>query len=148
MGDRTSRKITPQEAKRHSYERDCVNNYWAGTKGVRKGIPRFKAASHRQERHAEEEQLRFAAARALSDDESFEGVERKIASARFKGRNPERKKRPDQPLVMHLAVKALRSSGKVGPELPIANRREAVRKQLGEWSSLRKRLISREGEAE
>ncbi len=127
MGDRNSRKITPQEAKRHSYERDCVNTWCDNKKAARTAIPRFKAASRRQERHAEEEQLRFASARSLADDVSFEAIERKIVRARFKGRNPERTKFRDEPL---LVVLERRKPPDLGPKLSYAKRRESVRVPL------------------
>ena len=48
----TKRRRSPQEKKQLSYERDRVNPYGENDKASRKAIPRFKAASHREERRA------------------------------------------------------------------------------------------------
>ncbi|MBA1154959.1 hypothetical protein [Microvirga mediterraneensis] len=45
--NKSDRKRSPQENKRLSYERDCVNQYGENDKAARKAVRRFKAASNR-----------------------------------------------------------------------------------------------------
>jgi len=45
--NKSDRRRSPQENKRLSYERDCVNQYGENDKAARKAVRRFKAASNR-----------------------------------------------------------------------------------------------------
>jgi hypothetical protein len=45
--NKSVRKRSPQENKKLSYERDCINQYGENDKAARKAVRRFKAASNR-----------------------------------------------------------------------------------------------------
>mgnify|MGYP003336160977 CR=1 FL=1 len=125
---------TPQEAKQLSYDRDGVNQYGENSKASRKAIPRFKARTHRTERHGEEAALKQVVTRDLRDDDDREGVDRTIAEARFHGRTPSKRKIPDLPLGLALGRKASREQGRSDDAAPRAGKREAVAREMAQYA--------------
>ena len=137
MGDsRDKASRDPRKVKQLSYERDGVNRYGESSKASRKAIPKFKAATHRNERHEEVAALHQIAAHDLRADEDIEALEAKIASARFRGRHPAKRKTPDAPLGLVVMDKQKRSGKlKTKDHGPVANRRGSVAKALAPVSA-------------
>lgn len=91
--NKSDRKRSPQENKRLSYERDCINQYGENDKSSRKAIRRFKAASNRLSRRGVN--------RALQGLEQApeEGVhENALLEAEHLALRPRKVKEPDTPL--------------------------------------------------
>jgi len=92
-------RVAPPEAKRLSYERDCVNTYGESDKASRKAIPLFKARSNRTMRRGV-----VAALRSLPEqDVDLDRAETRVAEATFHGLHPAKRKEPDTPLGIALA---------------------------------------------
>ena len=86
------RKLTPQEKKALSYEKDRRNVYGESPHGARKSIPLRKRLRNRANRRQQEQQL--AVANVAIDDETAEQIEARLSHKAPKGW----KKIPDAPL--------------------------------------------------
>jgi hypothetical protein len=98
-------KLTPQEKKRLSYERDRRNTYGENDKASRKAIPLRKRLAARAVRHAGHAVL--PRNRDVVPEEEVERVENRMLSAQRKAQLAWRKV-PDVPLGEYLARKRAR----------------------------------------
>ena len=129
----TSRRRSPQEKKKLSYERDRVNVYGENDKSSRKAIRRFKAASHREERRAA---AALVARMAGSDDDSrLEAVLSDVTAAL-----PEKTKVSDVPLGVHLDKRTFkRRAG--ADHVPTRNSRESMKAAVRRASEFESRRL-------
>lgn len=91
--EKQERRRSPQENKRLSYERDCVNTYGENNKAARKSIRRFKAASNRAGRRGVNRALL-----GLEHDPEELAHETALVQAEHLALKPEQQKVPDAPL--------------------------------------------------
>jgi len=91
--DKSSRRRSPQEDKRLSYERDCVNRYGENDKAARKAVRRFKAASNRAGRRGVNQALH-----GLEESPDEVAHETALFQAEHLALRPRKVKVPDEPL--------------------------------------------------
>jgi hypothetical protein len=94
---------SPQDKKRLSYERDCVNTYGENNKASRKAVRRFKAASNRAGRHGVNQALL-----GLELDPEDIVHETSLVEAEHLALKPRKQKVPDAPLKDVLSDKTRR----------------------------------------
>jgi len=136
MTDRPRRPSrSPQEKKKLSYERDCVNVYGQNDKASRKAIPRKKAASNRGLRRKTTELVRKIA--RTGDDTAR--VDAGLADATFEGLHPERHKYRDLPIGVMLDTRPV--TRRFGADrVPTRNIRESARSVIEQASADERRL--------
>jgi len=88
--NKSDRKRSPQENKRLSYERDCINRYGENDKSSRKAIRRFKAASNRVSRRGVNQTLQ-----GLEQAPEEAAHETALLEAEHLALRPRKVKRPD-----------------------------------------------------
>ena len=91
--EKSDRKRSPQENKRLSYERDCINQYGENNKSSRKSIRRFKAASNRAGRRGVNKALQ-----SLEHAPDEAAHETSLLEAEHLAIKPRQTKVPDAPL--------------------------------------------------
>lgn len=90
---KSDRKHSPQDNKRLSYERDCVNSYGENDKSSRKAIRQFKAASNRMSRRGVNRALQ-----GLEQSPEEIAYETALFEAEHLALRPRKVKVPDSPL--------------------------------------------------
>ena len=130
MSKSGKRGLSPQEKKRLSYERDCVNVYGANDKASRKNIPKMKARSNRK--------LRRKAAILINGVaevmEGYDDIDPALSDATFEGLHPmmhglktsTNRKDRDLPIGVTLDDRSLRRFGDADRK-PTRNVRESLR---------------------